>query len=162
MIKELITQLKLFSPEIIELNNPVSNEQIFEAEQKLGISLPEDYKTFIKHHNGLSLMGSVIYGISYGSGIYDLEKCYNFEHFEVDNPMPVFLVPFSPDGFGNHYCFDTKHFSKDSCNIVFWQHDLEYDDENEPEIVNLSFSEWVKEVIIDWTLRDYDYEGNSR
>ena len=38
------------------------------------------------------------------------------------------IVPFSPDGYGNHYCFDVKNH-----NIVFWEHDSDYI-QNKPDI----------------------------
>ena len=106
-------------------------------------------------------MGKVVYGIDDGSGRYSLEDCYQFEHFEVGNPMPDFLIPFSPDGAGNHYCFDSRQCNEESCNIIFWQHDLELEI-NEVEVVNSSFAHWVKEVVIEWTLEDFDYSGNPK
>ena len=39
-------------------------------------------------------MGKVVYCIDDGSGRYSLEDCYQFEHFEVDSPMPDFLIHF--------------------------------------------------------------------
>jgi cell wall assembly regulator SMI1 len=105
-------------------------------------------------------MGVLMYGIRTEN--FDLEKCYLIEHDEVDNPMPKHLVPFSPDGTGNHYCFDLRTSTIESCKVVFWQHDFIYDNETEPEVVNSSFSDWVQEVVIDWTLEEYDYNGNKR
>jgi len=72
-----------------------------------------------------------------------------------------YLVPFSPDGGGNHYCFDTRTINENSCNVVFWQHDYPYSEDDPPEVTNTSFTEWMKEVVIDWTLEDYDYDGNT-
>lgn len=156
-IEELVQQLKLFSSDLIELQLPIGEAKIVEFEESFDLQLPIDYKAFIKLHNGLSLVGLTIYGLDNASGNFSLEKSYAFEHYEVDRPMPKYLVPFSPDGTGNHYCFDLRACTLESCEIIFWQHDLIYDDEDEPEVVNSSFTDWVKEVVIEWTLEDYDY-----
>src|SRR5687767_4094816 len=153
-IEELIQQLELFSPGLIDLQPPTDEASILKFEKKLGFQLPKDYKTFLKVHNGLSLMGITIYGIDNGSLSFSLEKCYVFEHDEVDNPMPQYIVPFSPDGGGNHYCFDLRTCNLESREIVFWQHDFIYNDELTPDVVNSSFADWVEEVVIDWTLED--------
>src|SRR5215211_7679514 len=125
-IQELIEQLELFSSELIDLKEPIDQEKILEFEKKLNFNLPNDYKTFLKKHNGLTLIGLTIYGIDNSMGANSLEKSYLFEHFEVDNPMPEYLVPFSPDGAGNHYCFDLRACNNESCKIIFWQHDFIY------------------------------------
>lgn len=158
-IEELLQQLELFSSKLIELRPPVSEKNIVEFEEKFALKLPVDYKTFLKLHNGLSLVGLIIFGIDSELVEFSLEEAYNFEHYEVGNPMPEYLVPFSPDGGGNHYCFDLRTDNPESCEVIFWQHDLIYSDDDKPEIVNASFADWIKEVVIDWTLEDYDYSG---
>jgi hypothetical protein len=76
--------------------------------------------------------------------------------------MYDYLVPFSPDGFGNHYCFDTRTTNNNLCNVLFWQHNYPYSEDDPPEVTNGSFAEWLKEVAIDWTLEDHDYNGNKK
>lgn len=161
-INELVQQLELFSAELIELRPPINEAKIGEFEGKFALTLPVDYKAFLKLHNGLSLIGLIIYGIDDESVRFSLEDAYNFEHHQVDNPIPEYLVPFSPDGGGNHYCFDLRTHNLESCEIIFWQHDLMYNDDNKPEVVNESFADWMKEVVIDWTLEDYDYSGKRQ
>lgn len=161
-IEELIQQLRLFSRELINLQPPADEVEILKFEEKFGFQLPKDYKTFLKVHNGLSLMGVTIYGVDSGSLSFSLEKSYLFEHDEVDHPMPEYFIPFSPDGSGNHYCFDLRTCNLESCEIVFWQHDFIYNDEDKPEVVYSNFADWVEEVVINWTLEDYDYNGNSK
>lgn len=56
--------------------------------------------------NGFSLMGDEVLGITKNK--YDLVNAYQFEHYEVINSQYEYLIPFSPDGFGNSYCFDTR------------------------------------------------------
>lgn len=75
-----------------------------------------------------------------------------------------YLIPFSPDGFGNSYCFDTRIKTNQgfSNQIVFWQHDYEYSETDLPEITNNSLIDFINNWIIGNTLKYYDYEGNEK
>lgn len=159
-INIIIGELKKFSSSILELHPPVLNNNIRNFEKKYNVILPQEYKQLLEIHNGISLMGTEIYGID--SGLYSLEQCYKFEHEDVGNKMPPYLVPFSPDGGGNHYCFDIRIHNEVSCPIVFWQHDYHYTDIDKPEIVNLTLIDWIKEVMIEWTLNSYNYDGSDK
>jgi len=66
------------------------------------------------------------------------------------------LIPFSPDGGGNHYCFDSTRCDGESCKVVFGSI-ICHTARRTSETVNNSFTEWAKEVLVDWTLEDYDH-----
>lgn len=157
MISTIISHLHLFSDKIIEFRSPAAVSDVQSFEEKFKVQLPAEYKYLLSETNGLRLMGNEILGIyKDDQNIYDLNKAYNFEHFECSNPMPLKLIPFCPDGFGNHYCFDSN-----TNNIVFWQSDCDYTNDN-PEIVYASLSEMIQEVFIDWTLEDTNYDGSDK
>lgn len=160
-ITETINELKKFSSKILTLGNPCDEKLIAGFEIKYNLNLPADFKLLLKKHNGVDLFGTNIYGIKEINSRYSLEECYVFEHFEVENKMPAHLVPFSPDGGGNHYCFETNP-NNDLCPIVFWQHDYNYSDDDLPEVTNKNLADWIKEVMIKWTLEDYNYDGSEK
>ncbi|ASS50304.1 MAG: hypothetical protein A3D31_12110 [Candidatus Fluviicola riflensis] len=162
-IEKTIKELSKFSNQILEFNKPVEPVLIKEFENKYGLTLPNDYKFLLETTNGFSLIGTRVLGLHGNENIDSLEMVYKFEHFEVINPQPTYLIPFCNDGRGNFYCFDTLKQSKDgnSCSIVFWQSDIDYSNQ-EPEIVNENLSDWIDEVVIQWTLEDYDYDGNEK
>src|SRR5437868_4869689 len=155
-ILDAIAEIEKFSRDILSLNGPVDEKEIMTFEETYNLILPSDYKVLLKKYNGISLHGVDLYGITEANDSYSLEECYLFEHYEVTNEMPLYLVPFSPDGGGNHYCFDTRLNNDTSCPIVFWQHDYSYSEEDPPEVINSSLADWMKEVMIDWTLEDYN------
>jgi len=161
-IQEVINEILKFSPRVLGLYEGAGEDKINEFEKQHNLALPNDYKVFLRKTNGLCLMGTLVYGIIDPSIAPSLGESYKFEHYEVENEMPMHLVPFSPDGGGNHYCFDAKRCNEQSCEVVFWQHDFAYSEEDTPEVVNPSFAEWAQEVLIDWTLKDCDYDGNDR
>ncbi|MBS1947145.1 MAG: SMI1/KNR4 family protein [Bacteroidetes bacterium] len=160
VINSVIEELLKFSRTVLTVADGATEEKIRDFEGKYSLKLPNDYQTFLKRTNGLKLMGTVVYGI-YDESVYmSLGRAFSVEHYEVENEMPKNLIPFSPDGGGNHYCFDSTRCDEKSCKVVFWQYNRSYSEENPPETVNDSFAAWVKEVLVDWTLEDYDYNGN--
>lgn len=146
----------MFSDSIKDYTYPATVETIEIVEKKLLRSLPVEYKELLSFSNGISLMGDEIYGVGTLALGPSLETVYHFEHDEAENPMPESLIPFCPDGFGNHYCFDSINGG-----IVFWQHDMDYS-HVKPEKVYATLYDMMQEVLIDWTLRFWDYEGNRR
>ncbi|WEK35519.1 MAG: SMI1/KNR4 family protein [Candidatus Pseudobacter hemicellulosilyticus] len=160
-IQEVIQALFQFSDRIFTKEAPADRVDIEKFEERYGLKLPQDYIELLLVTNGCSLMGSTVYGVG-ASATDSLDELYIFEHTAVENEMYDYLVPFSPDGFGNHYCFDTRSHGDRSCLVVFWQHDYEYTAEDVPEITHDSFAGWVKTVMIGWTLEAYDHEGNRR
>jgi hypothetical protein len=161
-ISDFFEELHKFSAHLYQLHGAVDKNKIIAFEQRHKVVLPADYKFFLSKTNGIDFMGVTVYGIFDDTTFKSIGGSYVFEHYEAGNPMPLNLIPFSPDGAGNHYCFDSNNCTNEVCKIIFWQHDLSYDSDNPPEIVNESFAEWMKEVVIDWTLEDYDYNGNRK
>lgn len=155
-IDEVIKHLKKFGEDAIEWFPPIEEQRFICFEKKYHLDLPLDYKNFLLYSNGLSLLGDEIIGFSIESKRDGLEEIYQFEHFDVDNGMPKKLIPFSPDGFGNHYCFDTQNG-----NIVFWEHDCDYTNNN-PQIICNTFVEFLDKEVINKSLEYYDYEGNIK
>lgn len=159
LINKVLKELKSFSDTMVSYFPPVKQREIILFEEKYNLKLPEDYKYLLYRTNGLSVMGDTILGIhdiSISKNPMNLENTYIFEHFEVSNPMPTHLVPFYPDGYGNHYCFDLH-----DCKIVFWEWDCDYT-KGIPEIVYNCLGELMQEIFIDWTLEDYNYDGTPK
>jgi len=160
-IDNILIQLNNFSDEIITMHEPLKDIRIVEDfEKKNNLKLPNDYMYLLSKHDGIDLMGVTIYGFD---DMENLDSVYDFEHNEVIYPQYNYLVPFSPDGGGNFYCFDTRDCeNNNSCSVVFWASNYEYDEDNQPELTNLSFAEWIEEVMIEWTLESYNYDGSEK
>jgi hypothetical protein len=159
-LDEILIELHKFSVDILTLGAPITNTRLInDFEDKHGIKLPEDYKLFLFNHNGFELMGVQVYGFGNAE---DINSVYDFEHYQVIYPQYNYLVPFSPDGSGNFYCFDTRKHIDRSCPIVFWVSNYEYNEDDQPEVTNENFIEWVKEVVIEWTLEEYNYDGSKK
>jgi cell wall assembly regulator SMI1 len=157
-----LEELYKFSSEILLLGENILDSRIEDFEKIIGLKLPEDFKYIIKKHNGITLAGTEFYGLSSKFEGNSLDKIYTFEHSEVENPMPNFFFPFSPDGQGNHYCLDLSKIQDNICPVVFWQWDFEYDDIEDVEVCNTSFVDWIDEVMIEWTIKIYNYDGTEK
>jgi hypothetical protein len=161
-MESLISELHKFSDDILEMGNTIDDSRVEDFEIQTNIILPNDFKQFIKQVNGFSLMGTEVYGFNKTKS-ESIENVYQFEHFEVRIPQYSYLVPFSPDGRGNFYCLDTIHQSESGDSpVVFWVSNYEYNETDVPEITHKNFLDWVQEVVIDWILEDYNYDGSEK
>lgn len=154
-------ELSKFSADLLYLAPQITDSRLELFEKQIGYELPSDFKYLLKKHNGISLCGVEILGLDTALRGSSLDEVYKFEHFDVGNAMPKIFMPFSPDGYGNHYCLDLSRLEEGFCPVVFWQHDADYET-HDVETCNESFISWVKEVMIDWTLEDYNYDGTEK
>jgi hypothetical protein len=163
-IIDVIAELKRFSSRVFKPNRPANQDLIAEFESKYKVTLPSDYKYLVLQMDGFKLFWNSVYGLAAVAGEEFLGRVYEREHFEVAVPQFAHLVPFHNDGSGNFYCFDTKKMTADglSCPVVFWTSNYSYDEKDLPEKVNENFAHWVEEVMIEWSLEEFDYEGNRR
>jgi hypothetical protein len=160
-MEEIFEELLKFSHDILELQSQITDDRIVEFEKKYDLLLPNDFKIFISKFNGLNLMGTEVYGF-HDEHAESIENVYAYEHFQVMVPQPKYLVPFSPDGRGNFYCLCADKQSHKFGAVFFWVSNYLYSGNDNPEVVNQDFTEWIKQVVIDWTLDDYNYDGTER
>ncbi len=162
--EEIMTTLRKFSPRIIELGETLDVEIIAMFEEKYSLILPNDFKYLLSKLNGISLVGAGYYGLTNKPRYESLESVYVFEHFTAKNITDSKLVPIHNDGGGNFYCLDTSNLSPDksSCPIVFWQSGYSYTSDDQPDVDEFNFLDWVENFVIKETLKLFDYEGNLK
>ena len=147
-MKELLYIINSFKEEYVELFRPLLINTIEKFEHQFRVKLLQDYIEFLKITNGILIDGDEVLGID--NKKVDLKEVYYREHNLVKFSMPDVFIPFSPDGGGNYYCFDTS-----SGKIIFWQSNFDYQQNKvQPEVANNTFTEWLKEVMIDWTIEN--------
>lgn len=151
-----------FDDTLLELGEPIIDNKLERFEAKYSIQLTNEFNFMLKKHNGFSLGGTEVFGIGEEFKAKSLDILYNNQHSNFQNFIPKNIIPFSPDGAGNHYCLDLTRSTSETCPIIFYQHDYEYKDINDIETCNTSFAEWIDEVMISWTLKDHDYDGSSK
>ncbi|MDU7074031.1 MAG: SMI1/KNR4 family protein [Streptococcus peroris] len=127
----------------------ISIDTIERMEDRLQITLPDDYKQFVLKYDGgypypnhFKVDGKVeIFNnlISLDENEYD--NIYEILE-DLQDRLSDQLIPFAEDGFGNLLCFD---YSADK-NIVFWDHEKNYDDFKESTFVCSSFSSLIENL----------------
>ncbi|TPE45917.1 SMI1/KNR4 family protein [Pontibacter mangrovi] len=159
--EKVLESLHQFSDDLLNLGEPILDNRLSEFEHQIGFQLPFDFSYILTKHNYISLAGTEIFGIGREFREESLDKVYSFEQNGIENPMPKEFLPFSPDGRGNYYCLDLSRIKDDSCPVVFWQHDYDYNYSNKEEVetCNENFIGWVQEVMIGWTMEDYGFEN---
>ena len=127
------------------LNYKDSSINIIESvEHRLQITLPEDYKQFVLKYDGgypnhFKVDGKVeIFNNLISLDEKEYDNIYEFLE-DLQDRIGDQLIPFAEDGFGNLLCFD---YSANK-NIVFWDHEKNYDDFKESTFVCFSFSNLI-------------------
>ncbi len=127
------------------LGNGATVDEIHAVERELGVRLPESYCWFLREF-GFTFWPEFIYGIAHGkSPGMRVTWQAAVERARVTPPLPRHLVPFSPDGWGNHYCLDTARWNGPECPVVFWDH--EQSENQAPETTHGSFLEWLEDAL---------------
>jgi len=135
---------------------PADSAQIEEVEDRLGVTLPGDYKDLLMRNNGGYLQGNTLtpgsdYSIRqlFSAGVVDdpdvedLESQATFYHEHADFPIPADLLPIGEDEGGNVICLKTSE--DDNGAIYFWTHDAPADDDGLTRIAD-SFSQFFERL----------------
>jgi cell wall assembly regulator SMI1 len=162
-LNEILSEFAKYTSSICKLYQPALEQEINEFEEKLKYKLPLDFKEFLLISNGAKIDCQTLYGLSPDKPGIDLYDNYIFETVKAGNPMYDSLLPILPDGMGNHNCLDLKSISDDGkiCNVIFWQHDILYGDNNMPDTDASSFSEFL-ETLLNEIAKQYNYDGSEK
>ena len=142
------TQLRqLLSPfSDYQMGSGVSQDTILSAETTLQIRFPPHYIEFLLEVGWLSVGHVSVYGLGTNTPTYlNVVTITLSERTEMMPRMPVYLIPVMNNGFGDHYCLDTRDKSNTKHHVVFWDH--EKPESQEPEIISNNFDGWLKSEI---------------
>jgi hypothetical protein len=153
--KELVRVIRENDPEG-RSGSGVTEETIRQCEQQLGVLLPDSYKCFLREF-AWGLFPEYIYGLSpdIPPGQHLVSQTEKLRH-KREPKLPHSLIPFNNDGWGNHYCLDTSQLRDGECPVVFWNHELDKD--QQPKQTHATFLDWLDETI-QWKLELDAEEG---
>ncbi|MCP4325787.1 MAG: SMI1/KNR4 family protein [Alteromonadales bacterium] len=125
-----------------------SVNEIESVENELGVKLPDSYCAFQLKLGDFDEGFLDIYSVrSPQDGNINIAGITRMEQNECEPKMPQHLIPFSDNGGGDSYCFDTSDPNKSECRVVFWDHTASED--QKPEIVACDFLEWIENEIME-------------
>jgi cell wall assembly regulator SMI1 len=123
----------------------VSTTDVDTAELALGVKFPDSFKWFLTTY-GAGNSPDFIYGLgSHVPRFLNVTSQTMDERNEVEPRLRAHLIPFSPDGAGNHWCLDTSRYDGGECPVVFWYHDR--DNPPVPSVVAPTFLDWLEQLI---------------
>lgn len=95
--------------EYAEFSGGATKEKIRQAQMKLGISFPGDYRDFLSAYGAGSIGGCEIYGITESEAMEAIPNgMWLTAYLRKHRGLPGHLLPVAFDGFGGFYCIDTK------------------------------------------------------
>lgn len=119
-----------------------SEGSIAEIENSLGVRIVGGYRSFLRCFGWISVGSIEVNGVGPDVPSHlDLLKITLSERYEMGPPLPLFLLPLLNDGAGNNYCLDTASTVGGDNPVVFWDHELDSDQESEQ--VSPSFHDWL-------------------
>ena len=119
-------------PVLQDSYDPISKSELEAFEDKLGIKLPNDYRSFLLEHNGGDYPFEVSTSFGPSDPRYTIVKSF-YPLFtdedsllavsrRVNSQLPQGFLPIGTDGMGNHICLVFSEQDKGS--IWFWDHEL--------------------------------------
>lgn len=117
-------------------------EVIADAERRLGVAFPASYRAFLATLGWIEGANVQVNGL--GDGVpSDLNLILETERERTDlRPfIPTHLISIWNDGTGSHYCLDLARARDGDCPVVYWEHEL--DGDQQPETVAKAFEAWL-------------------
>lgn len=134
-------------------HDPMSEEELIAIENKLGESLPDDYRDFVKTYGGASFGGYTEFGLMEDQPIHPVPSLLGipiprydrapFSHFygskagnqslagvieALKGRMPDTMIPIADDGGGHQICLGIK--GKERGKVYYWDHHNEWDEQD--------------------------------
>ncbi len=162
-LEAIINEFIKFDDSVFEKYLPTDENSIVTFENSINNRLPLDFKNFLLISNGALINCHELYGIDSRNKNRDLFDNFIFETREAGNAMPNYYLPIYPDGMGNHNCLDLSSLSSDKmkCNVIFWQHDRQYSENEKPDIDAESFIQFLENMLEELT-KNYNWDGTEK
>ena len=129
------------------VSRPATTEEIDRAERELGPRLPMSYRWFQLEFGDFEHGPLDIYTVRTSHGPYstNIVGANVKERTEAGPRLPTHLIAFSDSGGGDLLCFDTARPEGDEYPVVWWDHEL--DEDQEPEEAAPSFLDWIEQEL---------------
>jgi SMI1-KNR4 cell-wall len=125
-----------------------TEEEIAAAERELAVTFPATFRSYLAEFGYLVFRSAEFYGLGVGVPEHlDLIRNTKAERTEFHPQIPPHLVPFMPNGCGDHYCIDLSARTDDPP-VVFWDHEL--DTAQQPQRLADTFTSWLVHHTHEW------------
>jgi cell wall assembly regulator SMI1 len=132
---------------ILKSGASLSSQELTEAENRIGKTIPADYRSFLLKHNGgypdpsdfsIDSEHSPMGTIEYFLGI-NVAEHFNLERYlrVFEERIPSYLFPIATDPGGNIICIGIA--GEQINKIYFWDHEFESEEGEKPTSDNVYF-----------------------
>ncbi|WP_046174110.1 SMI1/KNR4 family protein [Domibacillus indicus] len=125
---------------VCTFNDPASDGEITEFEQKTGLLLPRDYKAFLKITNGCRLFDDSEYGGEIE--LYSLAQIleWNGDYGEGEGCFDIAYI------YQDNIVIDSKQYAENQKNYLLWKSHIDPFSEAEP--LGMNFELWLDRFIM--------------
>src|SRR5438045_2352950 len=132
--------------DLAEFAGPVPYEELWVAQQELGVTFPDSYKEFLQKYGAGSFGGEPIYGL----GVPDTglpNVIWATESIRTsDDFFPADLVVIQDTGQGDLLCLATSRIGEDNeCPVIQWIPEMSFD-EQMFEVIHRTFAHFLLAV----------------
>lgn len=132
-------------PQLAGFVGGVPFEEVWVAEQQLGVTFPESYKDFLQRHGAGSFGGKVVFGLGVPETDLPSVVYATLNMQEQDDWFPADLVVITDTGEGDLLCLATGRVSDEyegECPIVQWIPETSFE-EQAFETVHKTFAHFL-------------------
>ena len=129
--------------DLAEFAGPVPFEEIWVAEQELGVTFPDSYRDFLQRYGAGYFGGRPVYGLGVpDTGIPNVVWATNLLR-EADDFFPADLVVIQDPGEGDLLCLATSRLDdQNECPVVQWIPEMSFE-EQMFEVVHRTFAHFM-------------------
>jgi hypothetical protein len=124
-------------PDLADFVGGVPFEEVWVAEQGLGVTFPESYRDFLQKYGSGSFGGQIVYGLGVPDDGLPHVVWATHSLQEQDDWFPVDLVVIQDTGEGDILCLATSRASADypgECPIVQWIPEMSFEEQAFEEV----------------------------
>lgn len=131
------------NPDLVQFNGPQPLEEVYVAEQALGVTFPDSYRDFLQRYGSGSFGARVVYGV----GVPLDEPPHVVWATDLirtaDDFFPHDLVIIEDTGEGDYLCLATSRMDEDNeCPVVQWIPELTLIDQTF-EVIHRTFAHYL-------------------
>jgi hypothetical protein len=127
-------------PELAQFAGGVPFEELWVAETKLGVTLPDSYREFLQRYGAGSFGTEPVYGLGVPDDNLPNVVWATETMRTADDFFPADLVPLQDTGQGDVLCLATARMNEDNeCPVIQWIPEMSFS-EQMFEVINKSFA----------------------
>ncbi len=133
------------NPDLADFVGPIPFEEVWVAENLLGVTFPDSYREFLQRYGAGSFAGLPVYGLGVPDDTLPSVVFATNALRESDDFFPGDLVVIQDSGQGDLLCLATSRLKDGECPVVQWIPEMSFE-EQMFEVANKTFAGFLLRV----------------